>query len=122
MIRLMNMNAAFLAVTVAVAFANYHVKYAAQHEAQSLAKINKEIARTDDRIRVLDAEWSHLNEPERLQALAGRHLALGHITASQVVQLGDLPARFQAADAKAGSGVARPAPVVPAAALLTDDR
>lgn len=122
MIRLMNMNAVFLAVTVAVAFINYHVKYSAQHKAQALAKIERKIAQEDEQIKVLEAEWSYLNEPQRLQKLAERNLDLGRITADQVVLEGDLPARFHAVEAKIlGHEKTRPA-VVAAAARLTDDR
>lgn len=123
MIRLMNMNAVFLAVTVAVAFGNYHVKYEAQRKAAALAKIDAQISREDEQLKVLDAEWSHLNEPERLQALAERHLALGRISAEQVVLVSDLPARFELQDAKspARSTVRTPA-VMPAAQISVDDR
>ncbi len=123
MIRLMNMNAVFLAVTVAVAFANYHVKYEAQQKAGKLAKIEAQIARESEQIKVLDAEWSHLNEPQRLQLLAERHLNLGHIAAEQVVLASDLPARLQLMEVKAAKPPKTSPSIMPAAArIAVDDR
>ena len=100
MIRLMNMNAVFLAATVAAAFANYHIKYEAQRNATTLTKVQSQIMKENEQIRVLDAEWSHLNEPQRLQALAARHLALQPIAARQVVSAGDLSERLRILEAK----------------------
>lgn len=94
MIRLVNMNAAFLALTLAVAFGNYHVKYEAERQSRTLAEINREIAAEAERERVLEADWSHVNEPARLQALADRHLSLGPIKATQVTAVADLDVRL----------------------------
>jgi hypothetical protein len=44
-------------------------------------------------IRVLRAEWSHLNSPERIQALSQKHLTLRNIEPDQVVQMKDIPFR-----------------------------
>ena len=122
MIRLMNMNAVFLAVTVTAAFANYHVKYETQQKAMTVARLETEIAKESEQLRVLDAEWSHLNEPQRLQALAERHLDLHRIAAQQVVPEADLQARFQLAATQDVPALPRGAVVPVAAQLPVDDR
>ena len=122
MIRLMNMNVVFLAATVTVAFLNYHVKYDAQHKAQTLAKIERQITQEDEQIKILEAEWSHLNEPARLQALAERNLTLEPISAAQVVQLGDLERHFRAIEAKSENDIAPRHPFVTAAVGYRDDQ
>ena len=60
----------------------------------------RSIAKEAEAIRVLKAEWSYLNQPERLQALARRHLTLGPTAAAQIVVLANLPER--------GAGAAAP--------------
>ncbi len=59
------------------------------------AKIQKE----RENIAVLRAEWQHLNRPERLQALADKHLDLQTLQISQIVRPSDLPMRQPKADA-----------------------
>lgn len=120
MIRFMNLNAAFLALTIAVAFGNYHVKYEAERKAKELAAVEDQIADEQERQRLLEAEWSHLNEPQRLQALAARYLTLNPIKATQIADMKELEARLpiparEADAAKDKSDL----PVLPAA--LTGD-
>jgi hypothetical protein len=45
-------------------------------------------------MKLLQAEWSSLTRPERLQKLASEHLKLQPIKASQFVTEGDLGARL----------------------------
>jgi len=95
MIRFMNLNTAFLALTLVVAYGTYHVKYDAQRAAKELKAIDRDIEAEHTRERVLQADWSLLNEPTRLQKLAARHLALAPVEAKQIAAVTDLKERLQ---------------------------
>ena len=56
-----------------------------------LAGIHRDIAREQEALHVLRAEWSYLNRPERLEALARRHFDLRVPEAAQTMQVSDLP-------------------------------
>jgi hypothetical protein len=56
-------------------------------------RLQDELVRERDAIRVLRAEWSYLNRPERLQALAARYLHLVPSIASQVATVDAVPLR-----------------------------
>ena len=45
-------------------------------------------------IRVLQAEWSYLNDPSRLEALARKHLPMGPASPSQIVGLDQVPGKL----------------------------
>jgi cell division protein FtsL len=70
-----------------------HVSYRVQRTEQYLAKLEREIVREQDQIRVLDAEWSYLNDPARIEALARRHLLLGPMSVKKIVSLDAIPLR-----------------------------
>lgn len=96
MIRIVNLNMAFLALAVAIAFGNYQVKYEVQRKEKQLAAINAQIEEEQGRQRLLMADWSLLNEPQRLQDLAGKYLDLDEVAASQVASVKELPERLAA--------------------------
>ena len=52
-----------------------------------------EIAREQDAIAALRAQWSKLDSPARIQDLARRHLALRPVEARQYDRLDNLPER-----------------------------
>jgi cell division protein FtsL len=93
MIRFMNLNTAFLALTLLVAYGTYHVKYDAQRNLKQIRTIERQIQEEKDRERVLAADWALLNEPARLQRLAQRHLALAPIEPTQIASVVDLKGR-----------------------------
>jgi cell division protein FtsL len=65
------------------ALALYQLKHEVIALEKELARLNREIVREQEAIHVLRAEWSHVNRPERLQALAQRHLDLQPMTPRQ---------------------------------------
>ena len=73
------------------------IVYSLKHEVQALedelAGLNRTIAEERETIHVLEAEWSHLNEPSRLKVLAQRHLGLRAMETSQLGSLSALPIR-----------------------------
>ncbi|MEQ8747777.1 hypothetical protein [Pyruvatibacter sp.] len=90
------LNTAVVLVTLAVAFALYHVKYETQAEQRDIRNLTAELATEHDAIQVLQAEWSLLNQPERLEGLVERHTDLQPLAPAQIVTLADLPARPKA--------------------------
>ena len=88
----------------------YHVKYQTQLLDRSIVQINQSIDATRDRTEVLKAEWTLLNDPERLAALAGQFLSLSTMAPKQFTALADLPNRLPA-----------PRPMAPAPTETTDE-
>jgi hypothetical protein len=86
-------NTAAVMVTLALAFALYHIKYETQDEQHEIRRLTAELAEEQDAIQVLRAEWSLLNQPERLEKLVARHTQLQPLAPAQIVTMADLPAR-----------------------------
>ncbi len=62
-----------------------------------LARIEKNIGQEEESLRVLQAEWSYLNQPERLEKLAQQYLDLAPMTGRQFARLAEIPLRPAAA-------------------------
>ncbi len=60
---------------------------------ERLFVLNQEITEDRDAIHVLRAEWSYLNQPERLEGLSQRYLDLQPLESSQLVVIAAVPAR-----------------------------
>lgn len=58
-----------------------------------LIVLNEEITRDRDSIHVLRAEWSYLNQPERLEGLSRRYLELQPLEGDQFSEFAALPMR-----------------------------
>ena len=80
-----------IGLVVVLSVVLYNVKYRAEGNERHVRVLLEEMDREEDAIRVLRAEWSFLNQPERIQKLAARHLALEPLQASQIATLDDLP-------------------------------
>lgn len=74
----------FLLLAGAISVALFSVKYQVQDLEEELIGLNKLIIQERQSIHVLQAEWSHLNNPERLRALAARHLGMKPVVPSQL--------------------------------------
>jgi hypothetical protein len=74
-------------------YAMFQVKYEVAQLEDELLRINHRIATDQEQIRVLDAEWSFLNQPQRLAQEAKRFLTLGPITSQQIGHIDQLPRR-----------------------------
>lgn len=75
---------ALVLLTVAVGVGLFLVKYRVQGLEEQLQTLNQDIAGDREKIHVLKAEWSLFNEPDRLRALAGRHLDMMPVQSGQV--------------------------------------
>lgn len=114
---------AALALLAATASGLYLVEHEVQGLERRLARLNAELLASQQAIQVLKAEWSYLNQPDRLQDLAARHAArlqLAPLDPTQVVAgFAELPARpAPAAEGEAGPPRPRFKPARPAPKLL----
>jgi cell division protein FtsL len=89
MLRLLNL--AVIAALVLAAAWVYEIKYSSTRQAERVAKLRGEIRRERDAIAALRAEWAQLDNPDRIQILAKRHLTLKPIEAIQFDTLDRLP-------------------------------
>jgi hypothetical protein len=83
----------------------FQLKHVVQEMDDELARLNRQIAAEHRNIHVLRAEWSHHNQPQRLQLFVQRHLDLEPMKPAQLARLGDLPRRAAGATPET-----RPAP------------
>lgn len=72
MIRLLGV--LLLASVMAAASYVYNVKHEAERLTRRSTELSREMEREREMIGILRAEWAHLNQPQRLQSLAERHL------------------------------------------------
>lgn len=91
MIKLLHVVA--IGALVSSALYAYSIKYETTLQAEQLQKLKAKAQRERDAIAVLKAEWQFLNRPERLQALADKHLDLQPLHITQIVRLSDIPNR-----------------------------
>lgn len=81
----------------------FQVKYSVQSKERELRLVNRQITADREAMRVLEAEWSYLNDPVRLADLTRRHTDLAPVMAGQIATFEGL--------------VPRPAPEEPAPGL-----
>lgn len=89
MIRLLNAIAFLVAVSLAVAL--YLAKTEAKGAQDRLERLQAELAEERRQISVLTVEIAHLEEPDRLRALARRYLGFEPLDPNREVALSDLP-------------------------------
>lgn len=58
---------------------------------EKLSVLVGNIAKEEDTLRVLRAEWSYLNQPARLEKLSRRHLQLAPLKGRQFATVEDIP-------------------------------
>ena len=58
-----------------------------------LGALDHAIVAERESIRVLEAEWSHLNDPARLGAMAARLLGMEPVAPGQLTSMAELPQR-----------------------------
>jgi cell division protein FtsL len=91
MMRLINIGV--ITALVLAAADVYKIKFDSTRQVQRLAKLRMDIAREQDAIATLRAEWAKLDNPSRIQDLVRRHLALKPVDAQQFDALDALPER-----------------------------
>ncbi len=74
----------------------FHTSQKVHDERNRLAALNTSIAHEKESIRVLNAEWSYLNNPQRLETLAKTYLHMEPLTGTQFIKVEDIPLRSAA--------------------------
>ena len=85
----------WVAVIGAMAGGLFHLKHEVQRVEDELAGVDRDLLASQEAIQVLRAEWSYLNRPERLSALASRHLDLEPLAPDQIGVIEALPLRVR---------------------------
>src|SRR6266568_3954413 len=108
----------WVVVVLAAGFTTFKVKYAVQDIEDELNRARKQTIAEQQETRVLTAEWTYLNQPERLAELNRRFLGLAAISAKQLQRnIEEIPLRPPAAPPDA-LVEASPEPAVPLAAAI----
>jgi len=92
---------------VLVSYALFQMKYQVMRQEDQLASLDKKIIASREAVRVLNAEWSYLTQPSRLDDLRKRYLTLVPIGTAQLGSIAAIPLRGATAPA---APVASPAP------------
>lgn len=58
---------------------------------QTISELARELRKEENAIRVLEAEWVYLNQPQRLEKLAAQHLKLSPLRGEQFANLAEIP-------------------------------
>lgn len=83
----------FLSLATILGIGNYIVKQNVIFVEQNLNTAQKEIFKLEESIHILNAEWSHLNEPSRLQKLVENHLNYCSGQGIQLVSIENVPSK-----------------------------
>lgn len=82
-------------ISLCVAVALFQLKYQVAEQERQLTTLSNEIYQTEEAIHILQAEWSYLNEPGRLQMLAEKHLSLAPAETVQLVSYDNVGKLYQ---------------------------
>jgi hypothetical protein len=93
------LNVLVIAALIGSAAWVYSIKYESTKYAEQIARMRADIRKERDDIARLRAQWANATRPDKVQALATRHLPLAPLTVQQYDTLDRLPEK--------------PAPLVP---------
>jgi cell division protein FtsL len=102
MLRLINL--ALLFSLVVFASVIYSVKYDARGVDHDLGRLAADIEKERETIAVLRAEWSLLNNPQRIERLARAHLSFDTVKAAQFISMEKLDAAMAQTELQAKAG------------------
>jgi cell division protein FtsL len=87
-------NVVLIVVVLGLAFVLYSLEHRMRAGERALAKLDHQITEERELIRLLDAEWSYLTRPTRIERLAREHLAMGPLAPAQVVPEAEIARRI----------------------------
>jgi cell division protein FtsL len=110
----------WLVLVLVAGFTTFKVKYAVQDLDDELNRVRRQTIAEQQETRVLTAEWTYLNQPERLAELNRRFLGLAPIAAKQLQRsIDNIPLRPPTAPPDSLAAASPdPAPPDPAATPL----
>ncbi|MBC06487.1 hypothetical protein [Thalassospira sp.] len=80
-----------LLMTILIGTGTYWVSHQVERLEKRYADIQSDILAEQESIHVLQAEWSYLNNPERIERLSKQYLSLAQIEVLQMASINDLP-------------------------------
>jgi hypothetical protein len=80
-----------LILTIVIGAGTYWVSHEVERLEKRYAAIQSDILAEQESIHVLQAEWSYLNNPARIERLTQDHLSLAQIEVLQMATIDDLP-------------------------------
>ncbi len=83
-------NAVLVLGVLVAGFYLYSLEHSTRGLERDIAATERKIADAKENIKLLNAEWSSLTRPDRLQRLAEQHLKLQTLRAQQIVKLEEL--------------------------------
>jgi len=86
-------NLVIFAAVACIGFGVFRAKHEVQELQEQYARVGRQIVAERDAIHVLRAEWSYLNQPQRLADMASRHLDLRPMATAQLGRLDALPTK-----------------------------
>lgn len=93
----------------ATGYTLFHITFEVEALESELTRLNRQIVKEQEAVHVLEAEWSYLNRPERIEKLSETLLPmLGQVNPSQVLRLEELPARRPEDDGRPAVGANEP--------------
>lgn len=93
----------WLLLAALAGYALFQVKYQVVSLEEELARLNAATLREQNQIHVLEAEWSYLNQPQRLEELNERFVHLKPINPAQYGTVASLPQRPERLDVQPGT-------------------
>ncbi len=83
-------NAALVVVLIVSAFVLYSLEHSWRKHERQIASLEREVRQESENIKLLNAEWSYLIRPARLERLAAEHLQLRQARPYQLVRRDEL--------------------------------
>jgi len=81
----------WLAAGSVTAMILFQIKQEVRVLEDEIAAAQRQILHDQESVHILEAEWSYLNNPARIAALAEKHLKLAPIPAERVIGFADVP-------------------------------
>ena len=81
-------------------FGLFQVRYYVDYLNKELIRMSGEIESASDALNVLEAEWSYLNNPDRLERLGSDHLKMEPVKVAQIIRNIDNSSRIIASETK----------------------
>jgi cell division protein FtsL len=89
-------NFCLVAGVLASGFILYNLEHQTRQAERDISRLNAAIKDEQESIKLLEAEWSNLTRPERLQKLAEEHLQMKPVSQLQLIEESELAVRVPA--------------------------